>query len=112
MTVFTVQDDIELETLPDYYSMLKVAPTASVHEIKKSFRKLAMKYHPDKNKEDYAQEVFQELSEAYSILSDSEKRRDYDELFLDEDELAAQYADSSEDKKPASSDESADSSTI
>jgi len=110
MTVFTVQDDIELETLPDYYSMLKVAPTASVHEIKKSFRKLAMKYHPDKNKEDYAQEVFQELSEAYSILSDSEKRRDYDELFLDEDELAAQYADSSE-KEPASS-ESADSSTI
>jgi len=112
MMAFTVQDDIELETLPDYYSMLKVAPTATVHEIKKSFRKLAMKYHPDKNKEDYAQEVFQELSEAYSILSDADKRRDYDELFLDEEELAAQYADTQDDKDPASSDESADSINI
>jgi len=107
MMAFTVQDDVELETLPDYYSMLKVDPTATVQEIKKSFRKLAMKYHPDKNKEDYAQDVFQELSEAYSILSDSEKRRDYDELFLDEEELAAQYADTQADMEPASGDDSA-----
>merc|ERR1719481_2342806 len=61
-----------------------VSPTATPQEIKKSFRKLAMKYHPDKNKDEGAQEKFQELSEAYSILSDSEKRAEYDELYMDD----------------------------
>merc|ERR1711915_381169 len=100
LAAVSIQDDVEFEPLPDYYSLLKVSPTAKTHEIKKSFRKLAMKYHPDKNKDELAQGIFQELSEAYSILSDAEKRRDYDELFLDEDELAEQYA---TDDSPASS---------
>jgi len=81
----TVQDeDLEYEPLPDYYATLNVSPTAKLYDIKKSFRKLAMQYHPDKNKEEGAQEKFQELSEAYAILSDAEKRREYDELYMDD----------------------------
>merc|ERR1712168_1716049 len=52
-------------------------------QIKRSFRKLAMDFHPDKNKTDGAQIVFQELSEAYSILSDPLKKIEYDQLFQD-----------------------------
>jgi len=78
-------DDVDYEPLPDYYETLNVSPTAKLNEIKKSFRKLAMKYHPDKNKDEGAQEKFQELSEAYAILSDPEKRREYDELYMDDD---------------------------
>merc|ERR1712168_622107 len=59
-----------LEPLPDYYAMLNVSHDASMKQIKRSFRKLAMEYHPDKNKTEGTQIVFQELSEAYSILSD------------------------------------------
>jgi len=102
---FQEQDDVEFEPLPDYYSLLQVSPTAKTQEIKKNFRKLAMKYHPDKNKDEKAQEIFQELSEAYSILSDSEKRKDYDELFLDEEELAEQYSDQSHPPQTPSSDD-------
>jgi len=84
ISVACSEDDFEYEPLPDYYATLNVSPTATPQEIKKSFRKLAMKYHPDKNKDEGAQEKFQELSEAYSILSDSEKRAEYDELYMDD----------------------------
>eukprot|EP00088_Acartia_fossae_P029959 TRINITY_DN308_c0_g1_i1.p1 TRINITY_DN308_c0_g1~~TRINITY_DN308_c0_g1_i1.p1 ORF type:complete len:374 (-),score=79.43 TRINITY_DN308_c0_g1_i1:180-1301(-) len=77
-------DEVEEDPLPDYYAVLKVSPKASLKEIKKTFRRLAMQLHPDKNKEESAQEQFKELSEAYSVLSDSEKRRDYDELYYAE----------------------------
>jgi len=79
---FCEDEEFDYEPLPDYYETLNVSPTATPQEIKKSFRKLAMKYHPDKNKDEGAQEKFQELSEAYSILSDSEKRAEYDELYM------------------------------
>lgn len=62
-----------------YYKILNVSTNATPEEIKKSYRKLATKYHPDKNpgnKE--AEEKFKEINEAYSVLSDSEKRRNYD----------------------------------
>jgi len=63
----------------DYYQMLGVAKTASDEEIKKSYRKLAMKYHPDKTKGDKAaEEKFKQISEAYAVLSDKEKRQQYD----------------------------------
>lgn len=63
----------------DYYEVLGVAREASVEEIKKSYRKLAVKYHPDKNPGDAeAEEKFKEAAEAYSILSDQEKRARYD----------------------------------
>ncbi|KAF6779673.1 hypothetical protein AHF37_00664 [Paragonimus kellicotti] len=61
-----------------YYKLLKVPETASQAEIKKAFRKLALKYHPDKNQGSDATEKFQKLSEAHSILSDQEKRKQYD----------------------------------
>lgn len=63
----------------DYYSVLGVTKSASVAEIKKAYRKLALKYHPDKTKGDKAAEAkFKEVSEAYAVLSDPEKKNQYD----------------------------------
>jgi len=64
----------------DYYEILGVSRTASSEEIKDAYRKLAMEYHPDRNKAPDAEEKFKEISEAYAVLSDEEKRRQYDEL--------------------------------
>ena len=63
----------------DYYKILGVSKSASQDEIKKSYRKLALKYHPDRNKDDKTAEAkFKEISEAYAVLSDSEKKKQYD----------------------------------
>jgi molecular chaperone DnaJ len=63
----------------DYYDVLGVNKSASKDELKKAYRKLAMKYHPDRNPDDkQASEKFKELSEAYEILSDEQKRQAYD----------------------------------
>jgi molecular chaperone DnaJ len=63
----------------DYYEVLGVAKDASVDEIKKAYRKLAMKYHPDKNPDDKtAEENFKEAAEAYEVLSNADKRAKYD----------------------------------
>jgi curved DNA-binding protein len=65
----------------DYYKTLGVTKTASDDEIKQAYRKLAMKYHPDKNKGDKESEKkFKEISEAYEVLKDKEKRYKYDNL--------------------------------
>ena len=67
----------------DFYDILGVTKNASKKDIKKAYRKLALKYHPDRAKESniepkIAEEKFKEISEAYAILSDDEKRRTYD----------------------------------
>lgn len=64
----------------DYYKTLQITKEANDEEIKKAYRKLALKYHPDKNKEANAEEKFKELSEAYEVLSDTKKRETYDLL--------------------------------
>lgn len=64
----------------DYYELLGVPRTATADEVKKAYRKLAMKYHPDRNPGDKtAETMFKELSEAYEILSDTKKRQQYDQ---------------------------------
>ncbi|ELT95676.1 hypothetical protein CAPTEDRAFT_222675 [Capitella teleta] len=63
----------------DFYKILQVKPTASEAEIKRAFRNLARKYHPDKNRDDPdAEEKFRDIAEAYEVLSDSDKRKKYD----------------------------------
>ncbi|MDR2204293.1 MAG: molecular chaperone DnaJ [Nitrososphaerota archaeon] len=64
----------------DYYEVLGVAKNATSDQIKESYRKLAMQYHPDRNKETGAEDKFKEISEAYAVLSDSQKRAQYDNL--------------------------------
>tara|TARA_B100001093_G_scaffold150092_1_gene142811 strand:+ start:1918 stop:2898 length:981 start_codon:yes stop_codon:yes gene_type:complete len=62
----------------DYYDILQVSKNSSLDEIKKSYRKLALKYHPDKNKSPEAEDKFKNISEAYQVLSDPEKKSKYD----------------------------------
>jgi len=65
----------------DYYELLEVARTASGDEIKRAYRRLAVKYHPDHNPDDAtAEDKFKTLTEAYAVLSDPDKRRRYDQL--------------------------------
>jgi curved DNA-binding protein len=64
----------------DYYAILGVARDASEDDVKKAYRRLARKYHPDVSKEANAEEKFKEVSEAYETLRDAEKRKAYDEL--------------------------------
>jgi len=65
----------------DYYKTLGVSRSASADEIRSAYRKLAMKYHPDRNAGNkQAEEKFKEINEAYQVLSDSQKRARYDQL--------------------------------
>ena len=62
----------------DYYEVLGITKNAEKGEIKNAYRKLALQYHPDRNKTPGAEERFKEISEAYAVLSDDDKRKRYD----------------------------------
>jgi curved DNA-binding protein len=64
----------------DYYTTLEVSDTATPEEIKKSYKRLARKYHPDVSKEENAEARFKEVAEAYEVLKDATKRQEYDQL--------------------------------
>lgn len=73
-----------MENKRDYYEVLGVSKTASADELKKAYRKLAIKYHPDKNPGDKeAEEKFKEAAEAYDVLHDKQKRQQYDQFGFD-----------------------------
>ena len=65
--------------MDDYYSALELNKNASLDEIRKSFRILALKYHPDKNKDEGSKEKFMKIVEAYEVLSDESGKKNYDE---------------------------------
>ncbi len=69
-----------MSTKRDYYEILGVTKTASQAEIKAAYRKMALKYHPDKNKAQDSEAKFKEINEAYQILSDDKKRQAYDQF--------------------------------
>lgn len=69
-----------MSTKRDYYEIIGVDRKASADDIKSAYRKLAMQYHPDKNKSPDAEEKFKEMSEAYAVLSDQTKRQQYDQF--------------------------------
>ncbi len=69
-----------MPTKRDYYDILGVTKSASLDEIKKAYRKLALQWHPDRNKAANANEKFKEINEAYAVLSDSQKRSTYDQF--------------------------------
>lgn len=69
-----------MATKRDYYDILGVGKSASVDEIKKAYRKLALEWHPDRNKAANANEKFKEINEAYAVLSDTKKKETYDQF--------------------------------
>lgn len=69
-----------IKNCKDYYEILGVPKTATEAEVKKQYRKLALQFHPDKNKEQGAAEAFKAIGNAFAVLSDADKRRKYDQI--------------------------------
>jgi len=71
----------ENSTLPDYYKILEISQNATQDEIKKQYRHLAKKTHPDKNKESKTEDIMVQINKAYEVLSNEELRKKYDQYF-------------------------------
>ncbi|KAJ2221393.1 DnaJ-like protein [Coemansia sp. RSA 1722] len=84
-------DEMPLET--EYYEWLEVSPSASQAEIKKKYYVLALKYHPDKNPSEEAEEKFKQISEAYQVLSDPNLRSQYNELGAEKNRVDSSMVD-------------------
>lgn len=69
-----------VDATEDYYKLLGIEKTATEQEIKKAFRSLARQYHPDKNKDEGAEEQFRKIAEAYEVLADENQRKKYDQF--------------------------------
>lgn len=69
-----------MSTKKDFYEVLGVSKSSSADELKRAYRKLALEYHPDKNKSKEAEEKFKEINQAYEVLSDPQKRSTYDQV--------------------------------
>lgn len=76
------QEEINKEVSKDYYEILGVSREVSTKEINDAFRKLALQWHPDKNKSSLAEEKFKEINEAYKVLGDEARRKLYDDVGL------------------------------
>ena len=74
----------EMLSKKDFYDILGVSKNSTEDEMKKAYRKLALKYHPDKNKTPGSQEVFRKVAQAYDCLSNQEKREKYDRYGTEE----------------------------
>jgi DnaJ-class molecular chaperone len=77
---FTLLNVIIVEAAKDYYEILGIDRKATQKEVKKAFRNLALKFHPDKNKEKNAEAKFRQIAKAYEVLSDENQRRQYDNI--------------------------------
>ncbi|MBN1366367.1 MAG: DnaJ domain-containing protein [Dehalococcoidales bacterium] len=78
-------------TEKDYYAILGISPNAGLAEIRFAYRRLALEYHPDRNQDDpAATEKMREINEAYAVLSNPEKRQEYDELREQDDQSASE----------------------
>ena len=72
------------EDLPDYYAILQIQTTASPNEIKSQFRKMAKKWHPDRKQSDDAEKKMAQINMAYEVLSNTKRRKMYDQHFSKE----------------------------
>ena len=75
------RESLQNSNLPDYYKILKMSQDASQEEIKNQFRKLVKEWHPDRNPDPSTKEKMAEINKAYEVLSDEERRKNYDKYF-------------------------------
>ena len=75
------RESLQNSNLPDYYKILKISQDASQEEIKNQFRKLVKEWHPDRNPDPSTKEKMAEINKAYEVLSDEERRKNYDKYF-------------------------------
>jgi len=78
----TINGVKNVSVIKNYYKILKVKSSATKDDIKISYRKMALKYHPDKSQNRLSESKFKEITEAYHILIDENKRKNYDQRFL------------------------------